>query len=257
MSKSKAATQEAGARTPGTESPRFDIKRPVENLEQSLKDVEELLSFHEKADKPAKGRPTKDHATLKRAAVVLIYAAWESFFENLIEEVVRAHAALDDVSILPPAVQQMLVNDLRSTVNRKGASNADVLTDTFGYRWQDRLVALAHREIYGVNGTEDEEATYGINLADPDSVTRLLKKYCREDLFATVYWAGMSNKQVVAKLSRIVWLRGSIAHTGKLPDDTSLTLAEVRQFAEFVDRVARKLVDRVESALASPPAATP
>lgn len=226
-----------------------DLQRPIRQLETSLADVEELLSFHEKADSPKPGKPSKDHSTLKRSAVVLIYAAWESFFENLIDEVVNALSAQAEITRLPVKLQSMLLSDLRSLIVGKRASEAgdsETLRAVVNYDWSARLRVLATEEIYGTSGDTSDENTHGINSADVKSVRRLLQKYCGGDLLGKVAWAGMSNNQVTAKLDKIVQLRGSVAHTGRLPDDFILKLALVREYVVFVRRLAAKLVAQVD-----------
>lgn len=249
-----AVVAEETSSEPGDDatSASFDFDRPLRNLATSLADVEALLSFHEKAERPAKGKPTKDHSTLKRAAIVLIYAAWESFFENLIDEVATALAASDDVSRLPDRVQRMLVDDLRSFLVGKRASDlsaGQILATAAGYDWAQRLRALATLEIYGDSGDAADDPAHGLNSADVKNVTRLLQKYCGEDLLSTVAWAGMSNEQVTSKLEKIVEMRGAVAHTGRLPDKAVLPLALVRDYVRFIEKLAGKLVARVVASL--------
>ncbi len=234
----------------GTQS--IDLLEARDSLAKSLDDVKVLLSFHEKAELPVKGRPSKDHSTLKRAAIVLLYAGWESFFENLIEAVAHVHATKGTLATIPESLQIVLLRDIQRLANTRPDSAkktpSDVLKSVIDFDWPTRLRELAHDELYG--RADAEQASYGVNSADVQNVNRLLGKYCGDDLFDRVAWAGMSNRQVAAKLNKLVELRGSIAHTGRLPDETPLTLAAVRNYVDFVEKVADKLIPEVALTLA-------
>lgn len=66
-------------------------------------DVDTLLNYHPAIVDQKSGRPPGDTGPLLRAAIVLIYTAWENYFENVIEETfnkILTHID-DDHTLLP------------------------------------------------------------------------------------------------------------------------------------------------------------
>lgn len=53
-------------------------------LSRNLKDIKTLIKLHEEPMKGSAGRPPQEREVLKRAAIILIVAAWEAYIEDTI-----------------------------------------------------------------------------------------------------------------------------------------------------------------------------
>src|SRR5260370_2956086 len=58
--------------------------RPHANFSFVMDDVERLLQLHDRGTEGRRGRPSRQLAVFKRAAIILEVTAWESFIEDAI-----------------------------------------------------------------------------------------------------------------------------------------------------------------------------
>lgn len=183
-------------------------------------DVDNLLARHANADGKA-GKPSTDEAPLSRAAVLIMYAAWEVYFEESLIEAVDRIASLS-LSLLPQATKDYL--------KRYVGGDPWALA---GDGWRDALREQVALKVRGAS-----EGGHGVNDASPAVIISLQESILGTSPFADVRWNNQSPEQIQDRLDAFINLRGEIAHTGRTAK--KIWHGEIKTMVKFVAKVARE-----------------
>lgn len=191
------------------------------HMGSALAVVDSILSFV----KDGKGKPSRDERALFAAAVAFAYGIWENFVEQLAIEIVKNMARE-----LPPA---SLPEHIRRQLEKRTAWELSVSPG-----WRDLWVAHVTMKAVG------DGETYGINTAREKQVKDLLMQVGPAEPFRNtnpkIAPAHLGvNAGIGAALDSLVDLRGSIVHTGKVPD--TLRKGHVLEWRKFVSDLAGEL----------------
>lgn len=196
----------------------------LDHFEALMSDVDNLIEHHPKFLEPLQGRPSADEGPLLRSCIVLIYAAWEVYFEDSLIETAKllSERKRDDI---PQKTQDYLAAKVSGDPWRLADDG-----------WRSALVEVVRET---VRGREDEQGSYGVNTASAKTVSLLQHQILGVSVLDRSTWNARGRntaKGVKDRLTELVKLRGEIAHTGR--PLTTLHLAHVRKWRNFVNRLA-------------------
>lgn len=198
----------------------------LDHFEALMSDVDNLIAHHPKFIEPLRGHPATDEGPLLRSCIVLIYAAWEVYFEDSLIKAAGALAQRDRVDI----PEQTL-----AWLGERVADDPWRLADN-GWR-----VALVEAVTELVRGREDDALSFGVNTASPGTVSTLQYNVLGDSILERCTWSApgrSTSKGVKDALMRLVRLRGEIAHNGRPAGP--LHLRHVRDWRKFIRRLAEK-----------------
>ncbi|WP_406297741.1 HEPN domain-containing protein [Embleya sp. NBC_00888] len=181
-------------------------------------DVDTLLNYHPAIVDQKSGRPPGDTGPLLRAAIVLIYTAWENYFENVIEETfnkILTHID-DDHTLLP--------HHLRDVVAKHAQKKNP--WDIVGNGWQ--TVARDHVALQ----------IAALNTPNATNVELFSNQFLGiPGLLGKLKWKGHFADRIRIHLDSLTHdIRGEIVHKGQTPGP--LNLGGVRDWTNFVTRLA-------------------
>lgn len=168
--------------------------------------------------KQGRGKPTAQETSMFVAAVVLTYAAWEGYIEDVAVEVTE-HLANNT----PP---EDVPESTRKSIEDSGPSQWEYSVHPGWIGLWTRCVGLYAK------GSDDDKPPFGMNTANVKNVIALFQRVGLDP------WRDVS-KEDKSGIEELVRLRGNVAHTGGTPDDFKKALAQ--------DHLAR--VERVVSAI--------
>lgn len=204
-----------------------------DHFQALMSDVDNLIEHHPKFLEPFQGRPVGDEGPLLRSCVVLMYAAWEVYFEDSLIEAATELAQRDRGDI-PQATLDYLAGKVSGDPWRLADDG-----------WRTALIEVVTET---VRGREDDQGSYGVNTASPRTVSQLQRDILGVSILDRSTWSARgrsTSKGVKDQLTKLVRLRGEIAHTGR--PLTSLHLRHVRDWRTFV----RKLAETHDAKLAA------
>lgn len=196
----------------------------LDHFESLMSDVGNLIEHHPKFLEPVQGRPVNDEGPLLRSCIVLIYAAWEVYFEDSLIEA-ATELAQRERSYIPSETLDYLAANVSGDPWRLADDG-----------WRSALVEVVTE---AVRGREDEEGSFGVNTASPKTVSLLQHKILGASIIDRSTWSARgrsTGKGVKDQLTKLVRLRGEIAHTGR--PLTPLHLKHVRDWQNFTRRLA-------------------
>ena len=191
----------------------------------NLERVDDILSFHDKELNPAVGPPPGRDRSLVLGAVVLLYAAWEAYVEQVAVELTDFLAGH-----LAPANVPASVTDALAAQSKPW--------DLAGDGWRTEWKAMVKKKAVGSGGTGD----FGLNTAGPGQIIGLFA-LVGVDPFGAVNWQNMSTAAVKTKISALVRDRSEIAHTAQVPAGLGLNTA--RTYRDFVARLVEKFDEKL------------
>lgn len=201
--------------------------RALKNASRSLKVVDGLLSFMS----TGRGKPSQNEQSLYAASIVFSYGIWEDFVERLVIESASELARRIHPSRVPPPVLEIL--------QKKSAWDLTVHPG-----WKELWTKYVQEKAVG-----DGAQSYGLNTANTKQVAGLFQLVGVEDVFASLPSSIIPAHQSAAlakprdAIDKLVELRGSIVHTGSVPDDLRKHHAtEWRQFLEALLKEVDKQV---------------
>ncbi|HAF13077.1 MAG TPA: hypothetical protein DCK99_05125 [Blastocatellia bacterium] len=202
---------------------------PIQGFEVNILEVKRLVQIHRQLGGATPGRK-HNVEVLNKAAIVLLVACWEAFIEDLAASAFDAMLAHATVPNIFPG---------------------DVLT----HACRDLKAAPDHREVWKLAGT-------GWKTVLQDHKKELFKDYIGklntpkpkqiDGLFSALIgissmsqgwsWKAMPATSAIEKLTRLVELRGSIAH--RVASSRAVHKADVSNSIRFVYRLAVKSNNR-------------
>ena len=202
------------------------MSKALDQFKLLIADVDNLIAHHPKSGSPLAGRPVGDEGPLVRSCVVLTYGAWEVYFEDSFVEAVQIMARGNRADL--PTATLDWVRDM--------TEDPWVLADG---GWRDELVRLVEATMYG---DPMDPSSFGVNTASPQTISTWNRKILGARILDQCAWKGATNRTVKEKLSKLVTLRGDIAHGGR---PAGLTLGMVRGYRDFVNRLAKEYDDEL------------
>lgn len=171
--------------------------RPLANFSFAMDDVKRLLELHDLKTNRRRGRPSRQLAVFKRAAVILQITAWESFIEDTIRE--SAMIALE--SAASPVNVETWFN---SAAHRwlEASKKPPGLADWTGDGWKTLLKQRLEVDLQM------------LNTPSSGNVRTLSKRYLGMDLPRQWSWARITPGIAAKRLDDLISLRGGLVHRG-------------------------------------------
>jgi len=172
------------------------------NFDISLTDVKTMMSLYGELISTKSGRPHVEYEVLKRAAIILLVTAWESFIEHMIVQEFenRLHNAKN------PKDVQTAFNSFTASWSSKIVSKnikpneLDALT---GDGWKMLLLNMCRKEISSFNSP------------NYDNIDRLFKKYFDASAEQILKVPGYNKMWIRTNLNILINYRGNLVHRGK------------------------------------------
>lgn len=195
----------------------------LSHVDSGLKVVDNLMSFV----KATKGKPSAKERALFAASVVFTYGIWENYAEQLALELVGRVAKDLQPERVPLKVKKVL----------EGKTTWELAVSP---GWRTLWVDVVRAKALG-----DEADKYGMNTARVGNVSFLLEISAVADPFAAIpdsicpEHLATGERNVKDAIDALVTLRGSIVHTGKVPD--SLSKSHVTAWRNFVQALTKAM----------------
>lgn len=200
-----------------------------------------LLSIHDGFTRQKRGRPSEDLEALKRAALILIVTAWESFVECTVERELKkrlqmATSPSDVASTFNVVAQQWL---MQSGSNKPKPPD---LARWAGDGWKAHIAASLQSYL----------ETF--NTPNSANVRALFKRYVGLDVTQNWSWSRTSADSACSKLDKMILERGAVVHRAVTIHPLTPTEPGVKR-ATVVDalNLTYNLVDKTEHALGVEP----
>jgi hypothetical protein len=185
-------------------------------FDELIADVTNIIERHVKAG-GLSGKPSTDESPLSRAAVLMLYAAWEFYVED---------SLLDAIGRLLLLEPDELPDALRKYVGSRVTGNPWALA---GDAWRAETLKWAQKRIEGPEGFND---------AHYEKITSLQRDFLGESPLEDVRWMNQSPEQVKDRVDAFVDLRGEIAHTGRTAEN--FWHGETRDMRDFIVKAAHE-----------------
>jgi hypothetical protein len=200
-----------------------DFPDHLANLRYNVADVGRLLEIHEKLAGKSRGRK-RDVEVLNKSGVVLLVACWESFVEDL------AVAAFDYLLAEATQPDQVPRKVLAMAAKRFREDPDETLVwQLAGPGW--KTVLAQHRNAVVAKFTRP------FNTPRADNVDELFEAMIGLRTVSRGWsWKGTTREKVCSKLSKLIELRGEIAHRVKA--GRSVHKKTVVRHSHFVNRLA-------------------
>lgn len=130
------------------------MSKARERFDVSIKDAEDLLQHFDKQPKP----PPQNAEVLKRAGLIMALTAWETYVEDLIEEVVIGGKAHTDAGLAERFMQARLQEELKRFHNPNFDKTKKLFVDYAGvdvtkhWKWSNYDPASAKKKLDGLLG---------------------------------------------------------------------------------------------------------
>ncbi|USF86391.1 HEPN domain-containing protein [Candidatus Endoriftia persephonae] len=178
---------------------------------RNISDVHKLAEAHSKLNPGGLGRRSLGHIT--RSGVVMLCAAWEVYFEDIVTEAVRhITGALDTPSQLPPSVQKKLSSQV------KADSHELKPLELAGEGWKELLLHYARKEASSINTPK----SHVLEL--------YAKHFIGTDGISSAWHVGPD------RVNHIVSIRGEIAHRGR--DAEYIPILDLKLYTKEIVRTA-------------------
>jgi hypothetical protein len=194
-------------------------------------DVRVLLRLHDGATRSAAGRPRPELEVLKRAAVILIVTAWESYIEDALISV--ASRRIDSAKKPSDTGKAFLAIAQHWLDERPKPPDVE---QWVGENWKVLLKRRLSTEVRA------------LNTPNTANVAKLTLRYLGVDITKKWRWPSTSSEKATRRLDELVELRGRLVHRGKafsLSTAAAVTRPSVVRGMELVAR----LVDCTERAI--------
>jgi len=171
----------------------------IQNLLSNIKEIRRLLDIHSKVAGAGPGfKPNVE--VLNKSAVVLLVACWEAFVEDLASAAFES--LLSDATSAEPFPARVLA---LASEGLRADKDARAVWRLSGHGWKQVLKDHKAAIIAQLVGR--------LNTPRPKQVDEIFERLIGlSSISSTWSWKGMANDQAVARLDRLVTLRGQIAH---------------------------------------------
>jgi hypothetical protein len=200
---------------------RFDS--PRRNYSSAIHDIEQLIADYKE---PPRGsfRRTLESGVAKRASIILLITAWETFIEDTLRDAFKSTL---DAAKQPKDMQSAFNVVARSWIEAKH-QQPTALEEWTGDGWR----SLVERRF--------KDDLTALNTPNSENIRKLYKRYLRRDITASWKWQGKASKAACDDLDKLIVLRGELVHRSKkfLQEDR-LSINHVRKQLDLVNRLVR------------------
>ena len=172
------------------------------DFEKSISDVKTLMSLYDELASTKSGRPHVEYEVLKRAAIILLVTAWESFIEDMIIQ--EFEKRLNNAN--NPKDVQTTFNSFANSWSSKIISRdikPNELDSLTGDGWKILLLNMCRKEISSFNSP------------NYDNIDRLFKKYFDISAEQVLKVPGYNKMWIRTNLNGLINYRGNLVHRGK------------------------------------------
>ncbi len=202
-------------------------------LVKNLDDIHKLLIF--KLNKNFKGiimGISNDKDTLRRASIILLVTAFETFVEDKLK---KSFVNRVNKITKPEEISLIFGNVVIPWLYQTGQKKPHEIYKLTGDNWKKIILESFEKEIQR------------LNTPDSKTLISLYKKYLNTALELLLLWKGMSFEKICKKLDMIIKLRGDVTHRSKklFERKTILTEKQLLDYIEFILRVS-KILEKVK-----------
>lgn len=173
------------------------------NFDFALDDVRTLLNIHDSQTKRKRGKPDESLEVLKRAGVILVVSAWETFVEDtLVEQLTDRLKKASKAQELSSTFNSVAENWLNPPSDKLRPKPPDLMNWTED-GWKRMILEKLRDEIRS------------LNTPNSKNLKILFKKYLDLTIEHSWIWRGNTFDDVCRKLDALIALRGNIAHRYK------------------------------------------
>jgi hypothetical protein len=169
------------------------------NFDFFLMDIDALLATHERETRGTRGRPSREHDIFKRAALVLLVTAWETFIEDTLGELftdrLKDARTPNDIDSTFRAVAHSALDNAKLQPNDLIAWAGDGWKTQIRQRFDEEIAAL--------------------NTPNSDNIQRLFRRYLNDDVTKSWTWQRTTRKDACQRLDALIRLRGELIHRSK------------------------------------------
>lgn len=206
----------------------------IQNLLLNYEEVAGLITIQDYLS-PTITDSRKKIEVLNKSCVVLLIATWEAYIEDLATksfDFLFSHA--HDPSVFPNKVLSLAVKNLHVDTDRSK------LWQLAGNGWKNIL--SDHRELVLENHIGK------LNTPRPDQINSLFKNLIGIPNISSQWkWRNMSNAKAKERLSKLITLRGEIAHT--VQASRKVRTSQLREDVKFITRLAVISSNRISTFL--------
>jgi len=193
------------------------------NFQFAFGDVVYLMKMHDKGTQRKVGRPDIAFEVYKRASIILLVTAWESYIEDTIRHV--AAQRIRDAS--SPSAMPKAFNACAQAWLGDSPKPTE-LQEWTGDGWRDVLSKRLAKEVSSLNTPNSE------------NIKHLTVRYLGFDLTEKWCWPSTSSKMATTKLDKLIELRGKLVHRGKdVFSSSPVKRADVEEGMELVKRLVK------------------
>jgi hypothetical protein len=225
---------------------RQELGRPVDSVKSTaralvtfrlaLKEARALLDFHDEARHNA-NQNNRNLEVFKRAGIILIVTAWETFIEDILE--LYVNQKLDNAS--SPSEMQKAFNAVAqiwyvAILNKQdGHPKPNDFVNWTGENWKQLIRDKLQEDLSTLNTPKSK------NVGD------LSKRYVGVDITDSWSWRGMSGQRACRKLDRLIELRGELAHrlVNYFEARSSIRRDRLINDIDFIERLAARTEEAI------------
>jgi hypothetical protein len=213
------------------------LRKPIETFQENLEEVRNLLAIHGFLTGEKPGRRDSAVAVLNKSGVILLVACWEAFIEDLAEKTFSSVLGkAKNPYYFPKDVQKLLVKSLKDDPNELK------ILELAGDGWRGAL------KQYRVEKTKSFIG--GLNTPSAKNIDDLFSGLIGLDNLSKCWsWHKTTPGSARARLTRLIKLRGDIAHRVKSKSGKSIQKGTVESYLEFIQRLAQHSNQRVNQYL--------
>jgi hypothetical protein len=197
------------------------------SFEAALRDVTNLLQFHEVVGGQGPGRRPDTLGSLNKSGIVLLCATWESYIEFVIIECAEQHIA---AARRPGDMRKSLSKLVASVVRNEKDDRA----------WQ-KVAGNGWREV-GLSAVKEKVGA--LNTPKSKNISNLFHDLLDvQDIESNWQWHRSVLGVAKTRLDDFVGLRGSIAHGERRNEN--ITKVQVTQAQDLITRLVEKVEERL------------
>lgn len=201
------------------------MTRAAQDFAVSFADAKRLFAYYDAEIERHKPRIPEDAEVLKRAALIMVVTAFESYIEDYLREkfpprLAEATNSGNFSEIFVTVAKQWL---------RENSEKPALFTEWTGDGWKDLL------------NTNLEHRIKALNTPKSNVVISLFRQFLGIELSKVWIWQGYGFEAACKRLDEIVVLRGRIAHVarkgGSTPTKHEVSRLELKKYLAFFEGI--------------------
>jgi hypothetical protein len=209
------------------------VRKPPETFQENLEEVKNLLAIHRFLTGEKPGRRHSAVAVLNKSGIVLLVACWESFVEDLADKTFSALlTSAKTPYYFPKSVQKLVVSLLKDDKNELK------ILELAGDGWKSTLKQYRTETVTKFIG--------GFNTPSAENIDGLFSGLIGLDNLSKCWsWPKTRPGSARRRLSKLIKLRGDIAHRVKSKSGKTIQKGAVESYSEFIQQLAEHSNQRV------------